>query len=106
MQIIKPVYALVVETIKHLDVLNKIIKKSKLFKKSESLQLWLSKILLTELLFRKRKLLGGSSWPVRYIKTHEEQLNKLLVNYSDKEKKGRLLTPVKGIFKIQTDKAE
>lgn len=83
-------YALVVETLKHQDVLDKIIKKSKLFKKADSLQLWLSRILLTELLLRKRKLLGGVSWPVKYIKAHEEQLNNLLTNYSDNGKKGKL----------------
>lgn len=88
-QLIKPVYALVVETIKNLEVLDKIVKKSKLFKKSSSLQLWLSRILLTELLFRKKKLLGGSSWPVKYIREHQEKLENLLSNYSNPERKGK-----------------
>lgn len=81
-QNIKGLYALVVETIKHSQPLDKLLKKSKLLEKESRLEPWLARILITEMLYRNKELKGKSK-PVQTIISNREKLMKFM----DKNKK-------------------
>lgn len=74
LQNIKGIYALAIETTKHKDELDYLIRKSKLLKKEPRLDPWLCRILMTELLWRKKKL-SGESKPVKTVLAYKQILN-------------------------------
>lgn len=78
-QNVKAITALVSEALRHSHKLETIIEKSELFKNEVALskQSQLTKILITELLWGKKKL-GGGSKPVITILSYQSKLEKYL----------------------------
>ncbi|KAJ9585883.1 hypothetical protein L9F63_020471, partial [Diploptera punctata] len=74
---IKGLYALVVKTLQKEDVLERLISESKILEKEVRADPWLIRILITELLFGRKKL-GGNSKPVQTVLSYYDVLLKTL----------------------------
>ncbi|XP_044744520.1 putative methyltransferase NSUN7 [Coccinella septempunctata] len=74
---IKALYALVVETFKRNEIIDDLIEKSELLVKEPRFNVWLAKILISELLWGKNKMTRGSK-PIETILSYEEILKTLL----------------------------
>jgi putative methyltransferase len=81
---IKALYALIVHTFQRTDHIEKLFKKSKLLVKEPRFDPWLAKVLVTELLWGKKRL-AGESKPVKTILAYEQILKAHLsdVSYND-----------------------
>lgn len=77
-------YALIVHTFQRTDHIEKLFKKSKLLVKEPRFDPWLAKVLVTELLWGKKRL-AGESKPVKTILAYEQILKAHLsdVSYND-----------------------
>lgn len=73
----KALYALVIETFKRNKQLDFLLKRSKLLEKEPRFNVWLSKVLITELLWGKKRLAGDSK-PVKTILGYEQVLKAYL----------------------------
>ncbi|XP_069683821.1 28S rRNA (cytosine-C(5))-methyltransferase [Periplaneta americana] len=70
---IKGLYALIIKTFQYEDILDSLIRKSKIMIKEERADPWLIRILITELLFG-RKCLTGESKPIKTVLSYRETL--------------------------------
>ncbi|KAL0268730.1 UNVERIFIED_CONTAM: hypothetical protein PYX00_010553 [Menopon gallinae] len=89
---VKGLYALVVETIKHSQALDKLLKKSKLLEKESRLEPWLARILITEMLYRNKEL-KGTSKPVQTIISYREKLMKFMDKNKNDRSSAKVIKP-------------
>lgn len=75
-------FALITETIKHSDVINKIFESCDILQNEIRLDPWLAKILTAELLYGK-KVLPGKSKPEQTISSYKENFEKYLSEHQD-----------------------
>lgn len=75
-------YALITETIKHADDIDKIFENCSLVAKEPRLDLWLAKVLTAELLFGK-KTLPGKSKPEQTILSYKDQFEKYTADHQE-----------------------
>lgn len=89
LQNVKAITALVSEALRHSSQLEVILNKSKIFEKEEGLskQKHLTKILITELLWGKKRL-GGESKPVATVISYQEKFDKVLKMLEQQESLG------------------
>lgn len=67
-------YALAAETLKKLAQIEFLLKKSKLLEKEPRIDVWLARVLITELLWGKKSL-GGESKPIKTILAYQQIFN-------------------------------
>lgn len=65
-------YALVLQTLQNDDNLNSIIRNTKILVNEPRLDPWLARILITELLWGKKKIPGDSK-PVKTVLTYQDK---------------------------------
>ncbi|KAI8435274.1 hypothetical protein MSG28_003613 [Choristoneura fumiferana] len=75
-------YALITETIKHADDIDKIFENCSLVTNEPRLDLWLAKVLTAELLFGK-KALPGKSKPEQTILSYKDQFEKYTADHQE-----------------------
>lgn len=63
----------------HQKDINRLIEESKILETHPKLDKYLCMVLISELLFRSKRLVG-QSWHVNAIRSHEEKFRKLLEN--------------------------
>ncbi|XP_046391092.1 28S rRNA (cytosine-C(5))-methyltransferase isoform X2 [Ischnura elegans] len=71
---IKALYALVVQTLQHEKELNSIIENSKILEKEKRLDPWLARVLITELIWGKKRL-SGESKPVKTVISYQSSFS-------------------------------
>jgi hypothetical protein len=78
---------LVSETLKHTELLEKLLSKSKILEneKALSFQVPLTKILITELLWGKQRL-GGEAKPMLTIASYKEKFDKIISKLERRDK--------------------
>jgi len=74
-QNLKGTYALITKTIQNNKLLDRLLKKTKLIQENPQLNVWLAKILVTELILGKGKLQGNSK-PVQTVLKYSDVLEK------------------------------
>lgn len=82
-QNVKAVYALVVETLQRSDEIDNLLKRSQILEKEQGLNPWLARILITELLWRKKHL-AGESKPVKTLLAYKQILSAHLAEITKK----------------------
>uniref|UniRef100_A0A336MU80 CSON001424 protein n=1 Tax=Culicoides sonorensis TaxID=179676 RepID=A0A336MU80_CULSO len=74
----------------HEQQLEEVIKKTEIFEKEKYLNPWLGRILISELLFGRKQLIGQSK-PVQCVLSYQEELEKALASVEAKPKEQKLL---------------
>ncbi|XP_017779861.1 PREDICTED: probable 28S rRNA (cytosine-C(5))-methyltransferase [Nicrophorus vespilloides] len=70
---LKMIYALVMETMKRFELIDRMMKESELLEKEPRFDPWLARILITELVWRKQSL-PGESKPIQTVLAYEQKL--------------------------------
>ena len=76
------VYALVLNTVRHGDQLNQLIRKTQILFKEQRLDPWLTRVLITELIWGKQSLKSESK-PVQTILSYEKELREEVKNITE-----------------------
>lgn len=84
------VYALAFNTVRHGDQLNQLIRKTQILFKEQRLDPWLTRVLITELIWGKQ-CLKSESKPIQTVISYEKELREEMKNITedvDLSKKG------------------
>lgn len=82
----KAIYALVLEALQHETQIDFLFRKSQILVKEDRLDIWLARILVTELLWGKKKLPGDSK-PIKTILGYQQIFNAHLDEVHTESKK-------------------
>lgn len=93
MQNLKGTYALITKTIEKNSILDKILEKTKLLVENPQLNVWLAKILITELLVGKG-VLQGESKPVQTVNNYKNAIENAFQTFDG----GKIVTNASGRF--------
>ena len=101
------VYALAFNTVRHGDQLNQLIRKTKILFKEQRLDPWLTRVLITELLWGKQ-CLNSECKPIQTVLSYEKELREEVKNITEdvaplETKKGNSIQPSLLLFFQKTD---
>lgn len=87
------VYALAFNTVRHGDQLNQLIRKTQILFKEQRLDPWLTRVLITELIWGKQ-CLKSESKPIQTVLSYQKELREEMKNITEdvdcpKEQKGK-----------------
>lgn len=81
-QNLQGVYALAFNTVRHGDQLNQLIRKTQILFKEQRLDPWLTRVLITELLWGKQ-CLKSESKPIQTVLSYEKELREEVKNLTE-----------------------